>query len=724
MADDILTKKRITEYEETATLSTLRSDDMMFVDGQTLGTRKMSLLHILNNLFKSSGVSVTDANYSTTITDVNNQPVNTIYTYAANLQSKISNLPSNFAVTILHYTPIFQASTAPGQIMLAIERTGDNKSLYFRTTSGSPAAWSAWQKVTNGSDVEAAITEALNNFSVETDKTLSVENKPADAKAAGDAINDVKADLNKNVARITKLDGIIDISSIDTELGYYSVSNNEIVETSGNSWIRAINPIHLEAGAKIGFDSADTSIQFKTCYLQDGSDTYGTNDFRHYTLTINNAGTYYLTFRYNPSVNFNDNPEKKDELLDLFYVKQANYIEKDALIYRGNMSSLGYTTFAQCVEIGYYNFAQAYLSSITDKPSDLTTGGILIYYGNYAGETAYRRIITNGKEYYKVGSGTWVKTVDNDGEYTYRGNMSDLGYTAFSQCAKDGYYNFGQSYLASITDKPDGIVTGGMVKVYTHFAGGTVFRILFDDAGNQWIKVNVADWKRTVVASTVSDTVWYAFGDSITRGTYSYIEGGEEKSNLTNRNYVYWASQRNGFKVTNYGQGASGYLHQGEFGTNGKEVVDSIDFSECNLVTFAWGVNDWHYNQSIGTVNDDKSLGTTMASNMKYCIEKVLTDNPLCKLIILLPMNCSRYGGDFNSDWGLGTSLTTSGTLQHVIDVIKGIAEYYHLQVIDQSNTSVVNRVNINDCLPDGIHPSLDTYKQLGLNIAKQIQFA
>lgn len=244
MADDILTKKRITEYEETATASTLRSDDVMFVDGQTLGTRKMSLLPILNNLFKSSGISVTDANYSTTITDVNSQPVNTIYTYAANLQSKILNLPSNFAVTILHYTPIFQASTAPGQVMLAIERTGDNKSLYFRTTSGSPAAWSDWVKVANSSDVDA-IKEELDDLDIETDKTLTKEGKPADAKAAGDAIDDLKANLNSTNEALELIIEKNLCTGVQESTRYTAWNDgNAITTTTDTSYIGAVIPLN------------------------------------------------------------------------------------------------------------------------------------------------------------------------------------------------------------------------------------------------------------------------------------------------------------------------------------------------------------------------------------------------------------------------------------------------------------------------------------------------
>lgn len=216
--------------------------------------------------------------------------------------------------------------------------------------------------------------------------------------------------------------------------------------------------------------------------------------------------------------------------------------------------------------------------------------------------------------------------------------------------------------------------------------------------------------------------MWYALGDSITQGYYSEV-GTSGIAGLTPMGYPSYAAYENGWKMVNLGVGGSGYLKASDSLSkpNAKGQVDAIDFSKCDICTLAFGVNDWHYNQNIGTVDDAKSLGTTMASNMKYVIEKILDDNPLCRLNIMLPLNCSTYGGDFASDWGLGTTLPTSGTLQHVIDVIKSVAEMYHLPIIDQSNTGIVNRYNINDALPDGIHPALNTYKAYGLRLARQI---
>lgn len=219
--------------------------------------------------------------------------------------------------------------------------------------------------------------------------------------------------------------------------------------------------------------------------------------------------------------------------------------------------------------------------------------------------------------------------------------------------------------------------------------------------------------------------VWYALGDSITQG-YTSADG--SMSIVTQNSWVNLVAHKNGFKLSNYGVGGSGYNHNGTVldHLNARAKVDTIDFSGCDLVTLAFGVNDWHYNVQIGTAEDDPATGGTMASNMRYCIEKILTDNPYCKIIVLFPINNSAFGtgNTYENNWGLGATFSTSGTLQHIIDVEKAICEFYGIEFIDQSKTSVVNRKNIQTLLSDGTHPTLAAHRALGANLAKQINFA
>lgn len=160
MADELV-KKRITEYGTEVMPDDLDNSDVIFVDSTQHGTRKLRLKGIRdiisgiqNEGIKSSGVSVTADNYAATITNVDNQPVNTIYAYAAGLQSNIANLPSNAALNILHYTYKYSVSTNVGQVQIAIERSGENPAMYFRTTGGTPVAWGSWVKMANNADLD------------------------------------------------------------------------------------------------------------------------------------------------------------------------------------------------------------------------------------------------------------------------------------------------------------------------------------------------------------------------------------------------------------------------------------------------------------------------------------------------------------------------------------------------------------------------------------------
>lgn len=169
MADDII-KKRITDstYTEVTSFAT---DDVLFIDSPTQGTRKINAKTLydaisteIGKALKCSNVYVDANNYSSIITDVNNQPMNTIYAYGNGLSSLVANLPSDISCVIVHFSASISSSRTD-KVMIAIDRNRNNSSLYFRTTYGqnNVLEWSSWQKVADNRDVEA-IEEELNHL--------------------------------------------------------------------------------------------------------------------------------------------------------------------------------------------------------------------------------------------------------------------------------------------------------------------------------------------------------------------------------------------------------------------------------------------------------------------------------------------------------------------------------------------------------------------------------
>ena len=295
----------------------------------------------------------------------------------------------------------------------------------------------------------------------------------------------------------------------------------------------------------------------------------------------------------------------------------------------------------------------------------------------------------------------------------------------------NGYYNIPADCLANITDAPQGLSVSSVVQTFSSLNDANGIQILTSSKGEVWsrafLKADVAEnTNQWIAINTINDSVpktrWFALGDSITEGYYS--EKGELKG-VTNLNYPYYVGIINDYETHNYGVGGSGYVHNATVGDhkNAKDKVDTIDFTNCDLATLAWGINDWHYSCQIGKLGTSTKGDGTMVGNMIYVIEKILNDNPSCKIVVILPSNSSKYGGNKETNWGLGSILQTSGTLQNIIDKQKEVCEYYGIQFIDQTKNGIINRENIQSLLPDGLHPAKDGYLQIARFLSKQISF-
>ena len=184
------------------------------------------------------------------------------------------------------------------------------------------------------------------------------------------------------------------------------------------------------------------------------------------------------------------------------------------------------------------------------------------------------------------------------------------------------------------------------------------------------------------------------------------------------------AADKAGFTLTNYAVGGSGFVHNATIGDhlNARDHIDTIDFSGADLVTIAFGINDWKGSDTFGTFNDDISVGGTVYSNMRYVIEKIMTDNPECKIFIITPINASRYRNQAGN-WSLSHTIN-SKTLEDLYQLEKTVAEYYGIELIDMTHNSVFNRQNCPNLMADGVHPTLRGHELMGAELAKKISLS
>lgn len=400
------------------------------------------------------------------------------------------------------------------------------------------------------------------------------------------------------------------------------------------------------------------------------------------------------------------------------------------------------TSFESYRYPGSYNVLPGVISDFSDKPasSDIIGHCVLMVFPLSANfnfqvlwSSAKNRIYTRKSALNSsVSSSAWQCTNWSSA------SISELGVTKIESCEEDGAYNCESAYTSELEDLPTDYESGSFILFVKAANVKECYQELKDLRGNGWWRYSkrsgttgtTSPWVKLNSTSTISKTKWLAMGDSRTRGVYS-TEGGS--SHITEKNYPYYVAKLNGYDVTNVAVGGSGYVHKPSDSPshantyNAKEYIDSgeIDFTEYDLVTLDWGVNDWHYEMSIGSWETSTVGDGTMVGNMRYVIEKILEQNPYIKIIVITPYNATQWGGDSSTNWAYGDSTTfpTAGTLKSIVDKEIQVCEYYGIDYVDSSKVGIVNRVNAEEWMPDGLHVAEPLYENIGRLYSKYIKF-
>ena len=224
---------------------------------------------------------------------------------------------------------------------------------------------------------------------------------------------------------------------------------------------------------------------------------------------------------------------------------------------------------------------------------------------------------------------------------------------------------------------------------------------------------NQISWK--VIDSDLSRSYneYIALGDSITWG---HISGNRTSENsFVRADYPYPTTVANGLglNVTYGAQTGCGWL-QLSGNKTAISIVDSIDFSNYNLVTLAFGRNDYNGNQPLGEKIDMYPNQKTILGAMNYCLKKIYADNHSINVVVITPLN-EATKGDINSNFAYGTANTQGYTLKELCTAIRELCEEKNINCIDNSKGSIVTAYNCNSGIfIDKLHPTNDFYKKLG----------
>lgn len=218
-------------------------------------------------------------------------------------------------------------------------------------------------------------------------------------------------------------------------------------------------------------------------------------------------------------------------------------------------------------------------------------------------------------------------------------------------------------------------------------------------------------------------------GDSINYGLASYFNGTQSgvREVTFNRISDYFA-QMTGAEVDNIAARGTGYVADTRNLGNGWEKAQVTDYSNYNLVCICLGINDYIQHVSIGTL--EANAEGTVIGNMTRIINKIMTDNPLCKVVIFSPYNSwgqvcddsgseyqvADYYGDESTDYALGHAIR-GHTLTEYITAIDSVCAAYHIQHVKLSESGMINKANIKKVLADGLHPIVDVRPMLAAEL-------
>ena len=489
----------------------------------------------------------------------------------------------------------------------------------------------------------------FNSNGIKTDKSLEEEGVAADAAATGAAVNELKESIVNESQTINTLNYAI-------SSGILTFDYNETRWKKG--WIDPNNGIedtvgeHKDFGRMANFNQSLKGLES--------------------TIVANTSQSVKIYIVY--------------------YDNDKNFIKN---VYAGN------DTAKIDTEYPFYKIQCTYVSgedmNLDDLKKMIITNQITISKELYS--LPERGMITNTEvdvDLNTLHKGLYYIQCDENAEHKLLNAPNGDNYGIYNMLAFKSITLNNDDYVMQIcfSDKRN-----------EHSASGIYYRFL--DVTNNNV---IYDWIRVGHANSNNNN-YLALGDSI---TYGYLPSG--RATLP---YPTAIANALGLNVTYGGKTGAGFIYpNGE--VTAMSIVDfyckqghDYDFNRYNLVTIAFGTNDYGNNYQLGDVNDLYPTNKTVCGAVNYCIDKIYNNNPKINLVFILPINACDVGTS-ETNYRYGTVNEAGYTLIDLCNKIKSICDKYGINYIDNSH-SVVNKMNIDKGIfVDKLHPTNEFYKILG----------
>ena len=151
-------------------------------------------------------------------------------------------------------------------------------------------------------------------------------------------------------------------------------------------------------------------------------------------------------------------------------------------------------------------------------------------------------------------------------------------------------------------------------------------------------------------------------------------------------------------------------------GANSGVLKYTLLDSDCDVITWFQMTNDFGLSVPLGTISD--TVDTTFYGALKILCAGLVANHPNARIVFITALHRNYTGG------GQAAGMTNSNgnTLQQFVDATIQVCQNNSIAVIDLYRNAGISIGNISVKLADGLHPTDDTYIQIGNQIASEIK--